>query len=173
MPSTRKPEKYRGALPGIWSPGSAKQLALKNVATGLLPLLIAAAFVCQFKATSCMLVPLLSCEQTVLGRWLPLARRAFARPMFMGCPDCSVIRVAIDQPPTTASNARFIFPPIHWLRPKGKSTTTAPASRCGASLAPMLCSADRLSSCCGRPAPSAPTQLFRPAEESSVSFDIV
>ena len=47
---------------------------------------IAAGFVCQFKATSCMLVPLLSWEQTTSGRWLPLARSGLFRPTAMGCP---------------------------------------------------------------------------------------
>ena len=127
----------------------------------------------QSKATECMLVPVLSWEHTTWGRWVPFARRALDMPRAIGCPDCSVMIVASDQPPTTASTARFILPPIHCLRPMGRSTTTAAASRCGVSLPPMLCSADRRSSCCGMPRPSAPTQLFLPADESSVDFDIV
>src|ERR1700756_5014915 len=164
MPSVRSPEKYRGAFPGTWSPGSPKQLELRK-ASGF-------AF-CQVNAAECTLVPVLNWEHTTWGRWVPFARRASDMPRANGCPDCSVMIVPSDQPPPTASTPRFILPPIHCLRPIGKSTTTAAASRCGVSLAPMLRSADRRSSCCGMPAPSAPTQLFLPADELSVDFDIV
>src|ERR1700758_1099752 len=164
MPSVRSPEKYRGAFPGTWSPGSAKQLELRKAA--------GFAF-CQVKAAECTLVPVLNWEHTTWGRWVAFARRALDMPRANGCPDCSVMIVASDQPPTKASTPRFILPPIHCLRPMGRSTTTAAASLCGVSLAPMLCSRYRRSSCCGMPAPSAPTQLFLPADESSLAFEIV
>src|ERR1700740_3383719 len=164
MPSVRSPEKYRGAFPGTWSPGSPKQLELRK-ASGF-------AF-CQVKAAECTLVPVLSWEHSTWGRCVPLARRAWDSRRAKGCPDCSVMIVASDQPPTTASTPRFILPPIHCLRPIGRSTTTAAASLGGGSLEPRLGSRYRRSSCCGMPAPSEPTQLFLPADESSVAFDIV
>src|SRR5450432_1721508 len=98
MPSTRSPEKYRGAFPGTWSPGSAKQFGLRKVSTGGRLLLMASLFACQFKATVCTLVPVLSCEHTTWGRWLPLASRALDMPIAIGCPDCSVMIDDSDQP---------------------------------------------------------------------------
>src|SRR5208337_803745 len=99
--------------------------------------------------------------------------RENASEIASGWPDCSVRNVASDHPPTTASSPRFMLPPIHCFRPTGRSTTTATARRCGVSLALIECSKLSRSSCCGDPAPSAPTQLLRPAEELSVDFDIV
>ena len=60
-----------------------------------------------------MLMPVLSWGQMTLGRWLPFANRPKLSEIAMGWPDCCVIRVEIDQSPTTASRARFILPPTH------------------------------------------------------------